>query len=90
MSRGQGWGLVHRYLYLLVLKFIFSRTCLYFVLKLQKCTCTQVHYKVLGTVVLEGTYIASILRFVKKNINIYYNLLSQLLSAIFSRILFFK
>ena len=37
----------------IVLKYIFSSTCLYFVLELQKCTCTctciQVHYKVLGT-----------------------------------------
>ena len=49
----QGWGQVHRYLYLPVLKYIFSSTCLYFVLERQKCTCTctftQVHYKVLGT-----------------------------------------
>ena len=44
---------VHRYVYLPVLKYIFSSTCLYFVLELQKrtCTftCTQVHYEVLGT-----------------------------------------
>ena len=51
MTVYQGWGQVHRYFYLPVLKYIFSRTCLYFVLELQKCTCTctQVHYEVLST-----------------------------------------
>ena len=47
----QGWGQVHRYFNLPVLKCICLSTCLYFVRELQKCTCTctQVHYNVLGT-----------------------------------------
>ena len=38
---------------------------IYFVLELQKCTCTQVHYEV-QYLVLEDKYIASTFRFVKK------------------------
>ena len=87
----QGWGQVHRYLYLPVLKYIFLSNCLYFVLELQKCTCTctctQVHYEVLGTW-KQVAYIASTSRFVSKNIC--YNLLFQLFSAIFFRIQILK
>ena len=37
-TTNQVWGQVHRYLYLPVLKYIFSSTCLYFVLEFQNIT----------------------------------------------------
>ena len=79
----QGWGQVHRYLYLTVHKYIFSRTCMYFVLEFQNVLVLVPKY-ITKYLVLEDKYIASTSHFVPKNI--YYNLLFQLFSAIFAPI----